>query len=37
MIDDSSIILMDTMDQRVLYWQDILAKEFNNTNDLKVI
>ena len=29
--------LMDTMDQRVLYWQDILAMQINNTNDLKVI
>ena len=26
---------MDTMDQRVLYWQDSLAIQFNNTNDLR--
>ena len=33
--DSLAECLMDTMDQRVLYWQDVLAIQFNNTNDLK--
>lgn len=27
--------VMDTMDQCALYWLDVLAIQFNNTNDLK--